>query len=172
MVGVQTREATDSVLRAVHQPPWVEALKILLCRSELREGKQFPQGCPVNPCRLLGLLGLLGLPLMLCDQPHCLVFTSLTGTQERGRLQVLGRYAVLFTQQSWEGPRPVEPEKVLGRQVPHVASLHLTLTVSPQYSSLNVPSCVCWVVIVYPAKGPSAESRRNRKCLGMLCCRF
>lgn len=74
-VGAQTREASVSVLRVVHQPLWFEALKILLCRPELREGEQFSQGCPAHPCRLLGL------PLRPCGQPHCLVFTSLAGTQ-------------------------------------------------------------------------------------------
>lgn len=40
-------------------------------------GEQFSQGCPAHSCRLLGC-------------PHCLVFTSPAGTQERDRLQALG----------------------------------------------------------------------------------
>lgn len=38
-VGVQAREATVLVLKAFHQLPWFEALKIFLCRPEFRVGE-------------------------------------------------------------------------------------------------------------------------------------
>lgn len=122
-VGAQTREATVSVLRVVHQPPWFEALKILSCRPELREGEEFSQGCPAHPCRLLGL------PLRPCGQPHCLVFTSLAGTQGAGRLQVVRcclweQCCTFYPVALGEGPRDGGPEKGLARQLPHV--LHST----------------------------------------------
>lgn len=130
-VGVQAREATVSVLRAVHQPPWFEALKVLLCRPELREGEEFSQGCPAHHCRLLGLLGL---PLRPCGQPHCLVFASLAGTQGAGRLQMVGcclweLCCTFYPVVPGEGPRDGGPEKDLARQVLlHVPSLHLSLS--------------------------------------------
>lgn len=127
IVGVQIREATVLVLRAVHQPPWFEALKILLCRPELREGEEFSQGYPAHPCRLLGL------PLRPCGQPHCLAFTSLAGTQGVGSLQVVRcclweLCCTFYPVVLGEGTRDGGPEKSLAKQVPHVPSLHLSLS--------------------------------------------
>lgn len=73
---------------------------------------------------------------MACLQPplfYCLVFTSLSGTQERGRLQGLG---CPFYPAVLEGPRDGGPEKDLGRQVRRVPSFHVSIVLKSKFAFL------------------------------------
>lgn len=110
-VGVQTREATVLVQRAVYQPSRVEALKIRLCRPEFR-GRTIPPRVSSPPLQDPGSPGPA--PEALWPASSLLGFTiwcSLAHWQS-GRGQAagssgccLGELCCTFYPGSWEGPR-------------------------------------------------------------------
>lgn len=100
---------------------------------------------------------------MACLQPplfYCLVFTSLAGTQERVRQQVLGcrlwEIGCPFHPAVLEGPRDGGPEKDLGRQVRCVPSFHVSIVLKSKFAFLCLAGLALCILRV--------EAFQNLKC--------